>query len=160
MNRNQTWKIQLCNMKNYICIFSLDRKVMARWKNKRNISTCRRMPACFSISSIRMVAWTAEGSCSVCTWSWTVTVVYTAGTLINICKHQKRQNKIYESRIFICCLGLVLFLPIFFYFQVKFTLGIKQRKRRYRKNRKVIPVVSVFVEVRYWIFPKRERTLC
>ena len=57
------------------------------------------------------------------------------------------------------CFVFVYFF-IFFIFQAKFTLGIKQSKRHYRKNRKVIPVVSVFVDVRYWVFPKRERTLC
>ena len=45
--------------------------------------------ASFAISDEGKVTWTTEGSCSVCTRStWTVAVVSTAGTLVNIYKTQ------------------------------------------------------------------------
>ena len=73
------------------------------WWDERDIFTCHE-PACFSISSIRMVTRAAKGSKGVGTRSYTMTVVRTADTLIYIYKHQKRHKRGCADRYINCCL--------------------------------------------------------
>ena len=62
--------------------------VASKAKHHQNgIFTWRGMRAIFSISCVWMIARTCVGPYSVCTWSWTMAVVYTADTLIDICEH-------------------------------------------------------------------------
>ena len=57
--------------------------------------------ASFAISDEGNVTWTTEGSCCVCTRStWSVAVVSTAGTLVNIYKTQ--DAKMWNQNGFLC----------------------------------------------------------
>ena len=141
-NGYQIWQVSFCNKMYWnmlqnifqfeikyialLCIAELQHsKRCTVTQDECDIFTCHE-PARFSISSIRMVTRTTEGSNSVCTWSWIVAIVYTADALIDIYKRWKR--KVVRLVLVTFCLFvyfvLCLFFCVFLFLKWGITLGI------------------------------------